>query len=101
MIPISGVFLIPAFVGLLLSYASFPLGNAACWIARASLDVILGVARYGGSVTVYLPAPPAAAYLLWLAAMLFASRLCLRDARTRAVYACVIADAAVLLWLLL
>lgn len=100
-IPISGVFLIPAVAGLLLSFVWLPLGNAVCWIARAALDVILGVARFGGSVTLALPAPPAIAYLLWLTAMVFASRLFLRSGKTRALFAVLLADASILLWLLL
>ncbi|MDD4312245.1 MAG: ComEC/Rec2 family competence protein, partial [Eubacteriales bacterium] len=83
-IPISGVFLIPAFLGVLLSYLWLPLGNLVCWIARIALDVILAVARFGGQLTLTLPAPNAIAYLLWLAAMVFASRLVLRSAKTRA-----------------
>lgn len=100
-IPISGVFLIPAFAGVLLSFLSFPLGNAVCWIARFSLDVILAVARFGGSITLNLPAPGAAAYLLWLTGMAFASRLCLRSAGQRAFYSGVLFAAAIALWALL
>ena len=100
-IPISGVFLIPAFIGVLASYLSFPLGYAVCWIARVSLDVILAVAHFGGSITVYLPAPNAAAYLVWLAAMAFASRLCLRSAGSRALYACAFFALSAALWILL
>jgi len=100
-IPISGVFLIPAFIGVLLSYVSLPLGNIVCWIARVSLDVILGVARYGGSITLNLPAPPTISYLLWLTAMLFASRLCLRSAKQRALYSSALFAVSSVLWLLL
>jgi ComEC/Rec2-related protein len=100
-IPISGVFLIPAVVGLLLSFVYLPLGNAVCWVARAALDVILGVARFGGSVTLSAPPPGAIAYLLWLTAMVFASRLFLKSGKTRALAAFLIADASALLWLLL
>ena len=99
-IPISGVFLIPAFIGLLLSYVWLPLGNAVCWIARVSLDVILGVARFGGSVTLCAPPPGAIAYLLWLTAMVFASRLFLKSGKTRALVAFLSADVSALLWLL-
>ena len=99
-IPISGVFLIPAFIGVLLSYVWLPLGNAVCWIARAALDVTLGVARFGGSVTIFAPPPGAVAYLLWLTAMVFASRLFLRNGKTRALVAFLIADVSALLWLL-
>ncbi|MPM44514.1 hypothetical protein SDC9_91192 [bioreactor metagenome] len=99
-IPISSVFLIPAFVGTVLAYVWFPLGNAVCWIARAALDVTLGVARFGGSVTIFAPPPGAVAYLLWLTAMVFASRLFLRSGKTRALVAFLIADVSALLWLL-
>lgn len=100
-IPISSVFLIPAFVGTVLSYVWFPLGSAVCWIARLSLDVILEIARYGGSLSLELPAPPAISYLLWLAAMLFASHLCLRSPRTRALLSLASFALAALLWLVL
>ena len=100
-IPLSGVFLIPAFVGVALSFAWLPLGNLVCWIARVSLDVILGVARYGGKLTLLLPAPNAMAYLLWLSAMVFASRLFLRSGKIRALYAGVLFNLAALVWLLL
>jgi len=100
-IPISGVFLIPAVFGVLFSFVSLPLGNFICWIARAALDVILGVARFGGSVTLTLPAPNIVAYLLWLAAMLFVSRLFLRPAKTRALMAVLLVESSVLFWILL
>lgn len=99
-IPIAGVFLIPAFAGVLLSYLSMPLGNAVCWIARLALDVILSVACLGGSVTLTVPAPNAAAYLLWLAGMVFASRLCLRDGKRRALYSGALFAASAALWAL-
>jgi len=100
-IPISGVFLIPAFAGVLLSYVWLPLGNLVCWVARLALDVILAVARAGGSVSVTLPAPNAIAYLLWITAMVFASRLFLRSGKTRAFCAVLMLDISVLAWLLL
>lgn len=98
-IPISSVFLIPAFVGTVLSYVWFPLGNAVCWIARLALDVILSVARYGGSLSLEIPAPPAISYLLWLAAMLLASRLCLHKPQMRALYSLAAFGLAALLWI--
>jgi len=100
-IPISGVFLIPAFIGTVLSYLWFPLGNLVCWIARVALDVILAVARFGGQLTLTLPAPNAVAYLLWLAGMVFASRLFLKPAKTRALTAAVLMNVALATWLLL
>ena len=100
-IPISGVFLIPGVIGLLLSLVSLPLGNAVCWPARASLDVILGVARFGGKLTLVLPAPNVIAYLLWLTAMVFASRLFLKPAKTRALMAVLLAELSILCWVLL
>ena len=45
--------------------------------------------------------PGAVAYLLWLTAMVFASRLFLRSGKTRALAAFLIADVSALLWLLL
>jgi ComEC/Rec2-related protein len=99
-IPISGVFLIPAFVGVLFSFVWLPLGNFVCWVARVSLDVILGVARFGGKLTLLLPAPNVIAYLLWLTAMVFASRLFLRGGKTRALYAVVLFFLSALVWLI-
>lgn len=99
-IPISSVFLIPAFVGTVLSYVWFPLGNAVCWIARLALDVVLAIARYGGSLTLNIPAPPAAAYLLWLFAMFLGSRLCLHSPLRRAIYSVSAFALASLLWVL-
>ena len=98
-IPISGVFLIPAFIGTVLSYLWLPLGNVVCWIARLALDVILAVARFGGKLTLTLPAPNAIAYLLWLAGMVFASRLFLKSAKTRALMATLLAVLSVLFWI--
>jgi competence protein ComEC len=98
--PLAGVFLIPAFVGVLLSFISLPLGNAVCWIARIALDVILGVARFGGSVTVSLPPPPVAAYLFWIAAMVFASRLFLKGVKTRAAVSLMLFALSGTLWAL-
>ncbi|HWQ97745.1 MAG TPA: ComEC/Rec2 family competence protein [Clostridia bacterium] len=100
-IPISGVFLIPGVIGLLLSFVSLPLGNVVCWPARASLDVILGVARFGGKLTLTIPVPNVIAYLLWLMAMVFASRLFLKPAKTRALMAVLLAELSVLCWVLL
>ncbi len=98
-IPISGVFLIPAFVGVVLSYLWLPLGSVVCWIARLALDVILAVARFGGKLTLTLPAPNAIAYLLWLAGMVFASRLFLKSAKTRALMALLLAELSVFCWI--
>ena len=99
-IPISGVFLIPAFVGTALSYLSFPLGNFVCWIARFALDVILEIARFGGSLSLDVSAPPALTYLLWLFAMLLASRLCLHGAARRLVYSLSAFALAALIWVI-
>lgn len=99
-IPISSVFLIPAFVGTAFAYVWFPLGNAVCWIARFALDVILAIARYGGSLTLNIPAPPGAAYLLWLFALFLGSRLCLHSPDRRAVYSVSAFALAALLWAL-
>ena len=86
-LPLSGVFLVPAFFGTMLSYLWFPLGNAVCAVGRPVLDVVLAVASYGGTLAVSVSAPPTAAYLLGLFALFLASPLCLRSGRRRAVYA--------------
>jgi len=99
-IPISSVFLIPAFVGTVFAYVWFPLGNAVCWIARLSLDVILAFARAGGSLSLNIPAPPGATYLLWLLALFLGSRLCLHSPIRRAVYSVSAFALASLLWIL-
>ncbi|MCE5190088.1 MAG: ComEC family competence protein [Eubacteriales bacterium] len=99
-IPISSVFLIPAFAGTALSYVWFPLGNGICWIARLALDVILAVAHYGGSLTLEIAAPPGITYLLWLFAMFLGSRLCLHSPAKRAIYSISAFALASLLWVL-
>jgi len=99
-IPISSVFLIPAFVGTVLAYVWFPLGNAVCWVARLALDVVLAFARYGGSLTLNIPAPMGATYLLWLLAMFLGSRLCLHSPARRAIYSVCAFALASLLWIL-
>ncbi len=100
-IPISAVFLIPAFLGTVLAFVWFPLGNAVCAVARLALDVILAVASYGGELSLTVAAPPMLAYLLWLVAMLFASRFCLWSAKRRALYAGLIALLAAVMWIFL
>ena len=98
-IPISAVFLIPAFFGTVLAFLWFPLGNLVCAVARLALDVILAIASYGGKLTLTVAAPPMLAYLLWLVAMLFASRYCLWSAKRRSLYASLIALLAVVMWI--
>ncbi|MEN6418501.1 MAG: ComEC/Rec2 family competence protein [Clostridiaceae bacterium] len=100
-IPISAVFLIPAFLGTVLAFVWFPLGNAVCAIARLALDVILAIASYGGKLSLTVAAPPMMAYLLWLVAMFFASRFCLWSAKRRALYASLIAFLAAVMWIFL
>ena len=100
-IPISAVFLIPAFLGTVLAFVWFPLGNAVCAVARLALDVILAIASYGGKLSLNVSAPPMMAYLLWLVAMLFASRFCLWSAKRRALYAGLIALLAEVMWIFL
>jgi competence protein ComEC len=97
-IPISAVFLIPAFIGTVLAFLWFPLGNFVCAVARLALDVILAIASYGGKLSLTVAAPPMLAYLLWLVAMLFASRYCLWSAKRRALYAGLLAMLAVVMW---
>lgn len=100
-IPISAVFLIPAFIGTVLAFLWFPLGNFVCAVARLALDVILAIASYGGKLSLAVSAPPMLAYLLWLVGMFFASRYCLWSAKRRALYAGLIALLAVVMWVFL
>jgi len=93
------VFLIPAFIGTALSFVWYPLGDAVCLVPRFALDVINAVATYGGSLSAAITAPSALAYLLYLAAILFASRLCLRSHRRRAVYAALALTGSIALWI--
>ena len=58
------------------------------------------MARFGGSVTLTLPAPNVIAYLLWLAAMVFASRLFLRPVKTRVLTAVLLAELSIFSWIL-
>lgn len=99
-IPIAGVFLIPAFVGTAFSYLWFPLGNAVCRIGRLALDVILAIARYGGSLTLKISPPNAVSYLVWLLALLLGSRLCLRTPGRRALYSLGAFAFSIVLWVL-
>lgn len=85
-LPIADIFLIPAFAGTALSFVWYPLGSAVCAVARVALDAIMAVTLYGGSLTVFVPAPSGIAQLLFLATMLLASRLCLRSPKRRALY---------------
>lgn len=97
-IPVSSVFLVPAFFGTILSYIYFPLGNIVCAAGRLALDVVLAIASYGGRLSVSIPAPPVSAYLLWLFALFLASPLCLRSGRRRAVYALTAFAFAGIIW---
>lgn len=92
------VFLIPAFIGTALSFLWYPFGNAICVLPRFALDVISAVASYGGSISMDLKAPSGPAYLLYLAAMLFASQLCMRSKRRRALYAASAWIVSTVLW---
>lgn len=86
-LPIADLFLIPAFAGAALSFAWYPLGDIVCAVARVSLDAIMAITRYGGSLTVYVPAPSGLAQLAFFITMLFSSRLCLRSPKRRAMFA--------------
>lgn len=97
-LPLAPVFLVPAFFGTALSFVWFPLGSAVCAPARFALDVILSVASFGGSVSISAKAPGPAAYGLYLLAILFASRLCLRGPKDRARYAVLTAALTAVVW---
>ena len=97
-LPIAPAFLVPAFFGTALSFLWFPLGSAVCAVARFSLDVILAVASFGGSMSVSVKAPGTAAYALYLLTILFASRLCLRGKWQRTRYAVLSAALTAVVW---
>lgn len=99
-IPVSSVFLVPAFFGTILSYVWFPLGNFVCAVGRLALDVVLAIASYGGRLSVSVPAPSVSAYLLWLFALFLASPLCLRSGRRRAVYSLTAFALAGAIWII-
>jgi competence protein ComEC len=92
-------FLIPAFIGTALSFLWYPLGTAICVLPRFALDVISAVASYGGSISMDLKAPSGLSYLIYLAAILFASQLCLRSKRRRALYAASAWIVSTVLWI--
>ena len=82
-LPLVPVFLIPAFLGVALSFLCFPLGNAVSAVARLALNALVSFAAAGGALDVPVPAPHASAYLLYLAALPFLSPLCLLTKKQR------------------
>ncbi len=99
-LPLVPLFLIPAFLGVALSFLWLPLGNAVAAVARVTLDVLVSFAAAGGALEVAVNAPSAPAYLLYLTALAFLSPLCLleRNRRFRLWVCCMGAAAAA--WLL-
>ena len=99
-LPIVPYFLIPAFVLTLLSFISFPLADALAFLPRWALMAVDAFARLGAEFKLSLPAPSLAAMLLYLAGILFASRLCMRSRARRALYGGACFVGAAILWLL-
>jgi len=99
LIPLAPFFLIPAFLVTALSFVSLPLANALAFPPRWVLTAMDFVAGLGGPV-LSLSAPGAASLLLYLAALLFFSRFCLRTRTRRALYGGLCLSASVVLWLL-
>ena len=97
-LPLVPLFLVPAFLGVTLSFLWLPLGNAVAAVARVALDVLVSFAAAGGALDVAVPAPSAPAYLLYLLALAFLSPLCLleRNRRFRLWVCCM--GAAVAMW---
>lgn len=99
-LPLVPLFLVPAFCSVAISFLSLPLGAALARFAQFFLNVLVAFAGAGGALDVTIPAPGAAAYLLYLASLPILSPLCLlrKDHRFRLFLCCM--GAALALWAL-
>ncbi len=100
MLPLAPFFLIPAFALTLLSFAGFPAANALAFLPRWALRIIDLLARLDTGWRLALPAPSTVSMLLYVAAILLLSRLCMRSRRRRTLYAGACFLGAALLWAL-
>ncbi len=99
-LPVVPFALVPAFLGVAVSYASFPLGNAIAGVARTALAVIWSIASVGGKLDVPVSAPNGVACLLFLSALLFLSPLCLLERYKKLRNACWLFAASVASWVI-
>lgn len=97
-LPLAPLFLVPALLAAGLSFVCAPLGAAAASLAQIPLRLIVGVARLGADAAVAIPAPSIAAYLLYLAALAFASPLLLGGKGRRALWSCGALALSILCW---
>lgn len=97
-LPLSPVFLIPAFLATAASFLWMPLGRILAVPAQLGLNMIVAIANAGGEWAVAVPAPGAVGYLLFLAAFVLYSKLCLRDPLHRALFGTASLAVAFLLW---
>lgn len=97
-LPVAALFPVPALVVTLLSYLWLPLAKAAAVVPGFLLSVVVSAARATNGLSAAVPKPSAIAFLLYLAAILFASRLTKRDTKTRALYALAMLTLSLLTW---
>ena len=99
-LPLVPWFLVPAFLAVALSYLLPPVGAAAAFLARFPLAAITAIAKGSTAGAVALPAPNLAAYLLYVTAMVFASRLLLGGRRRRVLFSVGALSLSLLCWAL-
>lgn len=99
-LPLVPFFFLPAFASVVVSFVSFPAASVIAVPARITLRVLVTLAETVGRTAIRIPPPSLAAYLLFLAALLFFSRLFLRDVRTRAFTGTVLLAVSALIWTL-
>lgn len=97
-LPLAPCFLVPAAAALVLSIPFLPLGKLIALPARLALFLIAKSAALFSAEALFLPRPGGLAMLLFLLALLFASPLCLRDAKTRAILALSTLAISLLCW---
>ncbi len=97
-LPVAALFPVPALIVVLLSYVSLPLAKAVAPAPGFLLSVVVSAARATNGLSAAVPRPSVAAFLLYLLAILFVSRLTKRDAKTRALYALAALTLSLLVW---
>lgn len=97
-LPVAALFPVPALVVALLSYVSLPLAKAIAPVPGFLLSVAVSAARATNGLLAAVPEPSVAAFILYLLAILFASRLTKREPKTRALYALFALTLSLLTW---
>ncbi len=98
LLPLVPFFFVPAFLCAALSFVFLPAARFLARLPAFALALILAVVERGGDAALTLPAPSAFACLLYFAALLIASPLCLRPLKTRLVHATALLACAALAW---